>query len=417
MADPRPSRRRYEIALWIDKRLGPLFCALALGLKRTLGTRRVAPPSAGVERILLLKMWGMGSIVLATPLLTRLRERYPGARIDFLTLRDNQAILAFYPQIDRVITLDLSRGVVSFLGQTLGLVWRLRRTRYDLLFDLEFFTRFSALLSFLVAPAWSHGFSAKGSQRGQLHDVEVPFNAYAHVTTNFLTLLSGDYMLPVDDSLARSTALLPRLVASAEAWQRCQEKLRASPGWREGAALVVVNPNAGDMAIERRWPVARFGELLNRLSSRAEINLVLIGSPAERPHVAQVLIASGCAERLIDLSGRTSIEELVALLERADLLVSNDSGPVHIAAAAGAATVALFGPETPVLYAPLRSREGQQHRIHYLGLGCSPCMFVHDNKVLSCWFSNARCMDGIVAEDVAASVDALLAQRRAVSAG
>ena len=104
--------------------------------------------------------------------------------------------------------------------------------------------------------------------------------------------------------------------------------------------------------------------------------------------------------------------ELVALRGHADLLVSNDSGPVHIAAAAGAPTVALFGPETPTLYAPLASRAGQEHAVHYLGLACSPCMFVHDNKVLSCWFAQARCMTGILASEVLGSVDALLADAR-----
>jgi hypothetical protein len=71
--------------------------------------------------------------------------------------------------------------------------------------------------------------------------------------------------------------------------------------------------------------------------------------------------------------------------------------------------VALFGPETPVLYRPLKSVAGQRHAVHYLRLGCSPCMFVHDNKVLSCWFSQAKCMAGIAASDVLASLDAILA--------
>ena len=81
---------------------------------------------------------------------------------------------------------------------------------------------------------------------------------------------------------------------------------------------------------------------------------------------------------------------------------------MHIAAAAGARTVALFGPETPTLYAPLRADRGQQHIVHYKKLACSPCMFVHDNKVLSCWFAQAKCMSGITPAEVLASVEALL---------
>ena len=69
----------------------------------------------------------------------------------------------------------------------------------------------------------------------------------------------------------------------------------------------------------------------------------------------------------------------------------------------------MFGPETPALYRPLGSKPGQRHVVHYLGLGCSPCMFVHDNKVLDCWFSQAKCMAGIQASEVLASVAELLA--------
>jgi len=406
MADPRPSRRRYDIALWIDNRVGPVLCWLALGAKKLL--RRDPAPPERVRRVLLLKMWGMGSIVLASPLIERLREQHPDVRIDFLTLRENESVLGFYPGVDRVVTIDLGRGVLGFLADTLRTIVHLRRERYDLLLDLEFFTRFSALFSLLVRPAWSHGYSAKGKWRGRLHDVEVPFNAYAHVTRNFLTLLSGDPMTPVDvEDLSRGE-VLPRIDPAEDAWQRCSARLAEDPAWREGEPIVVVNPNAGDMALERRWPVERVAELLQHLTARRPVNVVLIGSRGERVHVDEVVRASGAGARLVNFAGRSDLDELVALLAHAAAVVTNDSGPMHLACAAGASVVALFGPETPALYGPLRSTATQRHAVHYLRLGCSPCMFVHDNKVLSCWFSQARCMAGISAGDVLASVEDLL---------
>ncbi|MGI9590088.1 MAG: glycosyltransferase family 9 protein [Myxococcota bacterium] len=411
MADPRPSRRRYDIALWIDNRIGPVLCWLALGLKRLL-PRETAPPER-IRRVLLLKMWGMGSIVLASPLVEKLREQHPDVRIDFVTLRENEPVLRFYPGIDRVITIGLERGVIRFLVDALRTIAQLRRERYDLLLDLEFFTRFSALFSLLVRPAWSHGYSAKGKWRGRLHDVEVPFNAYAHVARNFLTLLSGDPMTPVDvEDLSRGE-VLPRIEPAEGAWQRCAAKLAEDPAWREGEPIVVVNPNAGDMALERRWPVERMGELLQHLTARRPVNVVLVGSRAERAHVDEVVRASGAAQRLVNFAGRSDLDELVALLAHAAGVITNDSGPMHLACAAGASVVALFGPETPTLYGPLRATASQRHAVHYLRLGCSPCMFVHDNKVLSCWFSQARCMAGIAAGDVLASIEALLDGREA----
>ena len=145
MAPSRPGRRRYELQLWIDRRIGPLLCALLLAVKRLLRRERPAPTPDGVRRILVLKFWGMGSIVLASPLFARLRERHPNAEIHFVSLRENEPILALYPQVDRVHSIDLGRGVPRFLLDTVALIRELRRERYDLLLDFEFFTRFSAI--------------------------------------------------------------------------------------------------------------------------------------------------------------------------------------------------------------------------------------------------------------------------------
>jgi len=417
VADKRPSRRRYDASLLIDDWVGPVLCALALAWKRLVRRERSQPAPEDVRRILLLKMWGMGSIVLVSPLLARLRARYPNARIDFLSLRENESLAALYPEIDRVISIDLGRGVGSFLVETLSVIWRLRGERYDLLLDLEFFTRFSAIFSFLARPCWSHGFSAKGKWRGRLHDAEVPFNAYAHVLQNFLTLLAGDAMSPIDPAEVERSDALPLLAPPPESWERCREKLVSAAQWREGRALVVVNPNAGDMALERRWPTERFAELLVHLTAQLPVNVVVIGSAAERGRAEAVIRLAGLEQRVVNLAGKSHIGELVALLAHAEVVVSNDSGPMHIAAAVGTSVVALFGPETPVLYGPLCASPSQRHAVHYLGLRCSPCMFVHDNKVLSCWFSQAQCMTGIAVSDVIASVQTLLAGEHPGAAG
>jgi ADP-heptose:LPS heptosyltransferase len=402
--------RLYPVALWIDRWIGTAMCAVLLPLKRLRG-RREPLASEDVQRVLLLKMWGMGSIVLASPLIARIHERFPNARIDFVTLRENAAILELYPSLGRRLTLDLGRGVPRFLLDTARTLWTIRRARYDLLLDLEFFTRFSALFSFFARTRRSHGFSAKGKWRGRLHDVEVPFNAYNHVSLNFLDLLQGDPMEPVDPSVvAGPTALIP-IRAPEGAWEACQEALESDSAWRAGEAIVVVNPNAGDMALERRWPLDQVAELLKHLCGQRTVNVVVTGSRAEREYVESVVAASGAGSRIVNLAGRIDIDGLVALLEHAAVCVTNDSGPLHIASAAGASTVALFGPETPVLYGPLRSRAEQRHDVHYRKLACSPCMFVHDNKVLSCWFAQAKCMTGITPSAVLASVDRLLVGR------
>ncbi len=407
----RPARpnRRYQLALWIDRHLGPALCGILVLAKRVFRrpTTELAPDD--VRRVLILKFWGMGSIVLASPVFEAVRRRHPHARSDFVTLRENEAILRLYPQIGERITLDLGHGLLAFFGDTLGALRRIRAERYDLLLDLEFFTRYSAIFSLLARARRTHGFSTKGSARGQLHDVEVPFNAYHHVAVNFLTLLDGHPIEPVSIADAAAAVLLPPLRGSEQAWQRCRKILEGEPAWRPHARLVVVNANAGDMALERRWPSRRVAVVLRALAARDDLNVVLTGSPAERAYVEQVVAEAGVGERVLQLAGKIDVEEFVTLLARADAVLSNDSGPLHVASAAGASTVALFGPETPLLYGPLRAREEQHHRVHYRRLACSPCMFVHDNKVLSCWFAQARCMTEIDPADVLSSVEAVLA--------
>jgi lipopolysaccharide heptosyltransferase II len=403
------SNRLYAVALWVDRYVGSTLCALLLGAKKLFRGRREPLPAEDVRKVLLLKMWGMGSIVLVSPLFEAVRARHPGARVDFLSLAENRAIVEMYPGVDRAIAIDLRRGILGFLVATVRTIWAIRRERYDLLLDLEFFTRFSAIFSFLANPRRSHGFSAKGKWRGRLHDVEVPFNAYNHVALNFLDLLRGDPMDPVDAAAVSGPDSLPRLDAPGGAWESCRDLLARQCEWRAGQPIVVVNPNAGDMALERRWPREQVAELLRSLALREDLNVVVTGSPGEREYVESVVRAVGGGGRVVNLAGRIDVAQLVALLAHAAVVVTNDSGPLHIAAAAGASTVALFGPETPVLYGPLRSRDDQAHVVHYRKLACSPCMFVHDNKVLSCWFAQARCMTGIRASDVLASVDAVLA--------
>jgi lipopolysaccharide heptosyltransferase II len=410
----RPNRR-YQLALWIDRRVGPLLCVLLVALRRVFGGRTPTATPERVSKILVLKLWGMGSIVLASPMLARLRERHPGARIDFLTLRENAAVLDLIPQLDRRITLDLGKGIPAFFLGTLTTLSRLRSERYDLLYDLEFFTRFSAIFSRLVRPRRSHGFSSKSQWRGRLHDVQVPFNAYHHVVLNFLTLLRRDPMDPIDTAPIDRQEALPPLRAPESAWQAGRARLAADPAWRDGAPLLVVNPNAGDMALERRWPAERFAELLAHLCARNAFNVVAIGAPAEREYVESVIHMARLEGRVVNAAGRIDVPQLVALLERTGVVVTNDSGPLHLAAAAGASTVALFGPETPTLYRPLCSRPDQRHVVHYLRLACSPCMFVHDNKVLSCWFAQARCMTDIRPAEVLASVESLFADRTAAA--
>ena len=111
--------------------------------------------------------------------------------------------------------------------------------------------------------------------------------------------------------------------------------------------------------------------------------------------------------RIQALGGALSIGALHALFRRASLVITNDSGPMHLAAAQGVPTLGLFGPETPQMYAPL----GVHTRVHYAPPLCSPCINVHDAKVLSCIHGQPECLMRIEVEQVLASARGLLEER------
>src|SRR5713101_4638365 len=139
----------------IDRYAGVPLCWM-LGIVRTLFGRHT--PSHEIRNILIVKFFGIGSIVLATPALSVLRNAYPHARIDFLTFESNRLLLERYLMIDHVLTIRAS-SLSRFLSDTFRIIVDLRRTSYDAVFDFEFFSKFSTLLSSLSGATHRIGFA------------------------------------------------------------------------------------------------------------------------------------------------------------------------------------------------------------------------------------------------------------------
>lgn len=383
----------------VDQRLGRLVCA-ALGPLRSLARRRAEGPA---REILLIKFWGLGSLQLLTPAVAALRRRHPGARLSLLTLRGNAELARELAVFDAVWTLDVEcRSWLQIFARILALLTRLRRARFERVYDFEFFTRFSAVVAFSTGAPEVVGFACPSVPRGGLHTEEVPFNRYWHVARNFRALAGGE-----DGREVGAAELTPMRPTPA---QRARvEDLLAAAGRSAARPLVVLNPNAGGLSLERRWPAPNFAQLARRLVLEEGCNVALIGAPAERTYVAELAARAGAlpAGRLLDLAGALSIGELGALLAAADAVVSNDSGPMHLAAALGAPTIGLFGPETPLMYRPL----GPEARALYRPPVCSPCINVHDNKLSTCIHGRPECLVAIGVDEVLAATRAALARR------
>jgi heptosyltransferase-3 len=406
----------------LDRRLGPALCALAAPPRlarralarvgRWLDVRRGAlRPVRPARRILLIKFWGIGSLQLLGPAVRALRERHPAAELTLLTLAQNREFVDAVGLFDAVKTLEVRRrGLGALLWDLARVTWRLRRADFDCVYDLEFLTRTSALVGALTGPRRLVGFSSPRAFRGGLHDETLPFDEARHVAACFRDLAAGEVLGEVH----WSELVPPRTRAADAAAVGVFLTERLAPGAR---SLAVLNPNAGELAPERRWPPERFGALARALILDG-FDVVVIGAASEAPCAAAVVAAAqgpapasatdALEGRLLDLSGGLSLGELCALFARADLVVSNDSGPMHIAAALGAPTLGLFGPETPRRYGPI----GPRAVALWDAPPCGPCINVHDNKLAECIYGRAECMLRLSVERVHAVALALARRAR-----
>jgi lipopolysaccharide heptosyltransferase II len=340
--------------------------------------RPAGKPLETIREIAVVKFWGVGNAALLLPILRSLKRRYPGARLTVVTLQGNEAVYA--EAADRVLSVRARRMTHALID--LGRITRrLRRDRVDLAIDMEQFVRTSQVLLFLAAARQVIAFDTPGLHRAALANVRVPYDDHKHMAEGFLDLARA---AGVPDTRYRPGGLQARVDSPLVADER---------------PLAVLHPGSGDNFPGRRWPTRRFGLLARNLVD-AGARVALTGSADERELAREVAEAAGV--EVEDLSGQLDLDRLVALLAGARVLVSNDTGPVHLAGGVGTPVVALYGPNTPRLYGPLAPNS----RAFYRPPPCSPCMTNFNYKTSGCL--NPVCIRALEVDEVAAAVRARL---------
>ena len=171
--------------------------------------------------------------------------------------------------------------------------------------------------------------------------------------------------------------------------------LQSFPKW------IILNPNASEMLPLRRWALASYADLAQLLLQDDEVVLLITGAASEKPE-AQALIRGVAHERMLDLTGFTSLEELPILYTLCIALITNDSGPAHFAAPTEITTFVFFGPETPTLYGALNP----QAHFFYKGLACSPCVSAANHRKTAC--NDNQCLRQISVAEVYDHVSTVL---------
>lgn len=362
------------------------FCARVLG--KCLRRDHSHEPES-VRVIVVAKFAGLGSIVQSTPLLSALAHRFPSAKIIYFTSNKNGDLVGRLDHVHEVLAIN-ERNLFTVALTTLGALMRLARVRADLYFDLEIYSAFASCMAILALTRNRYGFY-RGSTKHKigLYTHLVYFNTRVEIREIYLQLgYSAGCKRPLENTLGA--------IAIRDADRRAFEELGIA-----GSPLVVLNPNASDLMIERRWPLENFRRLAAELSKEATV--VMIGSASEREYVSG-LIGDGIA----NLAGRLSLGALLVLLQKCNLLVTNDTGPMHFAWALGTPTVSLFGPVDPKHY----GMQAPNIQILYKPIYCSPC--VHEVDEPPCGGNNV-CMQRIGVDEVLAAAHRLLAGERADS--
>jgi heptosyltransferase-2 len=310
------------------------------------------------KRILVLRYRFIGDTILTVPFLRNLRYAEPDAHIAWVVAPGSSEVVRGIPYVDELIYWDPvtihadSRGTHRTLGDKLRFVRGLRSQKFDTVFVLKR-SLSSALIGFFTGARKRVGFDTEG--RGFLLTKRVPYRHDQHEVQNFLDVLRADGIPVIDDHL--------------EFWNTPEEdeaaaQILADANIPTSKEIVALHPFASNPY--RGWPIEDFARLAGLLRAEGFVPLIL-GSPGDRNGFESLRDLFG--PEAIDLVGKCKLRITMALLKRCALFVGNDSGIMHLAAAAGIPMVALFGPQSPLKFGPWSDKA----KSIYHGFPCSPC--------------------------------------------
>lgn len=338
-------------------------------------TRKRIP--APKSRILVVGPAWVGDMVMAQSLFMTLRERFPEAAIDVLAPGWSGPLLGRMPEVRHHIEMPVDHGALG-IGARWRIGRRLRRERYDQAIVLPRSFK-SALTPFFAKVPRRIGYLGESRYR-LVNDIRPLDTAVLTQTVQRYVALGLERGAPLPPKLP-----LPHLETSADNQTRLLQDLALSTE----RPVVGFVPGA-EYGPAKRWPAEHFAALATRLLDEGW-QVWLFGSVKDQPVCAEITALAG--DRVIDLSGRTRLEDAVDLIALTELVVTNDSGLMHIAAATGRRVVAIYGSSSPAYTPPL----SDDARIMYLSLECSPCF------ERECPLGHLDCLRGIGVDSVYAA--------------
>jgi len=369
----------------------------------------LTPQSFHPRRILVIRLDLIGDLVLSLTAVRALKRTYPQAEIDLLAIPSSAKVALHDPHLSEIITYD-----PNIWRRPQALVrpknWRdaqvllrhLHERHYDL--AVSVYGPWAGTLAVLSGAKRRVGFGRE-SYPGFMTD-SVPGGLPGRMR----------HWIPLDDKhevdycldLAQAAGAtitpddrIPHLEVDAQSQQEIEQLLRKE-GMQADKALIAchVSSNNGQ---SKRWPIPYWATLLDRLMREEGVQIVLTGAPVDLPIIEEVV--RRMREQPINLAGKTSLPQLVALLYRADLIISGDSGPIHMASALGTPIIGIYGPTNPSLSGPV----SPDAIVLRSDIWCSPCY--NAKSPADCRFHTTQCMKNITPSQVLAIAQSKLANR------
>ncbi len=377
----------------LDRQCGGFLCQGKKAIRKLKGriTRLLTKnkpvkclPEQPPARILIVKLWGIGNLVLAGRSLKSIRLAYHNAHITLVTTRECSYIYKGAGLYDSEVIFSCHREE-NINSAVAKLCLSLNERMFDLAINFDGLSNISASIAAKCGAKCTVGMG-KQQAHDSIYTVESPYLENSHVED-----LIYDCAIVAGGSEISPGLITPVIssqdnVFCAELLSNCEVK--------EHTLLIGININAGGFSEERRWPLEKFAILAQMIESHEEFRTVFFGGEADERYVSRAISLMDTPG--INLAGMLDLGQMIAFLKRIHLLITNDSGLLHLAAALSVPTVSIFGPESP---ARAGRRDAEEHAVVYHPTICSPCVSMLGMSKQTC-LEGGRCVRDISVEDV-----------------
>ena len=388
----------------IDRWVGIPLCFLASlwpwGKFKSIFQQKLKTNHFSPQTIVFICVSEIGALVVAYPAIKEARKKFPKSRICFITAPAGLEALELMGFNKEDVFLLETNSLERLIKGIFNLRKFIKGGKVSAII-LEPFVRFSTLLSAWIGATQRvgyHRFKNEGAYLGNLLTHRLVYNSHLHASQTYFSLTKALMEKKSKEPLLKvyvPSQIKNRLMINVSEKEKKNliTKLKDECKSITLKKIILLNANASDIVPLRKWPIEKFVVLGKKLIESPDFNVVLTGNKNEKK-ICEDLAKKINPEKVINFAGKTSFKELIALYSISNLLITNDSGPVHFASTTNIPIVALFGPETSKIFGPMSPKA----RVISMGLSCSPCITVFNQKKSAC--TDNQCMKKISVEMV-----------------